>query len=713
MALSLISGASTALAVVDTLQPIVTGTISGTTLTVNKVASGNIWVGTMISGSGITVGTTILQQITSAEQTGALGGRGTYMVSASQSVSSTSITVMLMAFTATISTTTLTVSALLTTVSQSTLPSLGINAGQTLLGSGITAGTTIVAQLTGTSGRVGTYTVSNSMSIGAGQTMWVDTGNLRVSFYDIYGNYLPTSVGVSISPTVPIEAIPIGGINDGAWRTARLDRYGNIRLGFDQLLFLDMLEGTTINTAIWTQSQSGLTQALAQPGGINFNSTAATPAAGYSILTSQKQFFKMQQMPMRLRMRARISQVANVTTDFGFGNPATNVMPTMGASWRFDGTAILPRIAVSASTYTASIASTTMTVTAVTTGGVAINQLISGTSVTTGTTVVSQIAGTQNGIGTYVVSVSSTAASTTITGADIVGTDINSLISSSNYYSWEIIIHNNDCLFVVQDVSTGRSISEQVLNIPNYAPKILNNATHTPIFFRTSTGSAATPVATLSDTLLIGYDTYTNKPWGHTLATIGKGQETHPTTYAQSTQWANSSMPTATTPTSTAASYSTLGGVYNLTHSITTTTNFLQDFNVFGFQAPSPYSFYCTGVYISTFANVAWTAVAQPNLQWWVSNNATGTDLTAATSQQTLPAGSQYFAATVVVGAMPVVPAGVMSTGDVFVDFPVPLRTDPGKYLNVFYRLMANTNFPAGAATYTFGGAVTLKGYFE
>jgi hypothetical protein len=64
----------------------VTGSISGTTLTVTAVASGAVVVGQVISGSGVTSGTTI-----TAKGTGT-GGTGTYTVSVSQTVASTTVT---------------------------------------------------------------------------------------------------------------------------------------------------------------------------------------------------------------------------------------------------------------------------------------------------------------------------------------------------------------------------------------------------------------------------------------------------------------------------------------------------------------------------------------------------------------------------------------------------------------------------------------------
>ena len=68
--------------------------------------------------------------------------------------------------------------------------------------------------------------------------------------------------------------------------------------------------------------------------------------------------------------------------------------------------------------FTASIgpASTTMTVTAVTSGVLEAGMQISGTGVTAGTHIVTQLTGTAGSTGTYQVSVSQTVASTTITG---------------------------------------------------------------------------------------------------------------------------------------------------------------------------------------------------------------------------------------------------------------------------------------------------------
>lgn len=63
-----------------------TGEISGTTLTITVATSGALYIGSLLTGTGVTAGTTI-----SAFLTGT-GGTGTYTVSTSQTVSSTAIT---------------------------------------------------------------------------------------------------------------------------------------------------------------------------------------------------------------------------------------------------------------------------------------------------------------------------------------------------------------------------------------------------------------------------------------------------------------------------------------------------------------------------------------------------------------------------------------------------------------------------------------------
>jgi len=69
-----------------TPTPAFTGSISGTTLTVSAISAGYLGVGSVIAGTGVTVGTTITAFVSAS------GGVGTYTVSVSQTVGSVAMT---------------------------------------------------------------------------------------------------------------------------------------------------------------------------------------------------------------------------------------------------------------------------------------------------------------------------------------------------------------------------------------------------------------------------------------------------------------------------------------------------------------------------------------------------------------------------------------------------------------------------------------------
>lgn len=98
-----------------------------------------------------------------------------------------------------------------------------------------------------------------------------------------------------------------------------------------------------------------------------------------------------------------------------FGGATFGLLPPNGARIRVPN--IHMSSAVGALTFTGSIAGTVLTVTAVSSGTIGIGAVLSGTGVTAGTTIVSLGTGL-GGVGTYNLSVSSTAASTTITATN-------------------------------------------------------------------------------------------------------------------------------------------------------------------------------------------------------------------------------------------------------------------------------------------------------
>lgn len=145
-----------------------TGSIANTTMTITAIAQGTYAVGKTITGTGIASGTTI-----TALGTGT-GGTGTYTVNTNQNSTST----------ASIAGTTMTVTASI----------LGtIRVGQTISGTGVTAGTVITALGTGTGG-TGTYFVNNSQTVAS-----------------------TTITGTVASTTITEIAAPSGGNNGDIW----------------------------------------------------------------------------------------------------------------------------------------------------------------------------------------------------------------------------------------------------------------------------------------------------------------------------------------------------------------------------------------------------------------------------------------------------------------------------------------------------------------
>jgi hypothetical protein len=167
----------------------VTGSIAGTTLTVTAVGTGALAPGEIIAGTNVAVGTTIVQQLT-----GTAGSTGTYQVSISQTVASTTITTPNFA--------TLTVGGSVTGT---------FWVGGTLTGSGVTAGTTVIAMISGTGG-AGTYAVTNSQTVGS--TAITESGGTL-------------TVGGTVTGTFAVGDLLTGaGVNAGTYITALLTGTG-------------------------------------------------------------------------------------------------------------------------------------------------------------------------------------------------------------------------------------------------------------------------------------------------------------------------------------------------------------------------------------------------------------------------------------------------------------------------------------------------------
>ena len=146
-----------------------TGSIAGNILYATTAASTPLVPGAILSGTGVTSGTQIVEQLS-----GATGGIGTYAVSASAAQSAAS--------------TTITATWGLLTIG-GTVAGNPYSVGQTVTGSGVTSGTQITALGSGTGG-AGTYVVSPSQTVAGPEAIDSAATALTVSFDSTSGGFL-------------------------------------------------------------------------------------------------------------------------------------------------------------------------------------------------------------------------------------------------------------------------------------------------------------------------------------------------------------------------------------------------------------------------------------------------------------------------------------------------------------------------------------------
>ena len=169
-----------ALNTADPVAAVVTGSIAAGSatfnasiaddiMTVNSVASGTIYAGTVLVGTGVVTGTQVAIQLT-----GTAGGVGTYSVSKDHNLPNA---------------TTITASYGMVTVTAVTSGTVSV--GQTVTGTNVSAGSIVTALGTGT-GLVGTYIVQYTQTV-ASATLTTTATPLAVTYDSTSGSYYFTS----------------------------------------------------------------------------------------------------------------------------------------------------------------------------------------------------------------------------------------------------------------------------------------------------------------------------------------------------------------------------------------------------------------------------------------------------------------------------------------------------------------------------------------
>lgn len=278
-----------------------------------------------------------------------------------------------------------------------------------------------------------------------------------------------------------------------------------------------------------------------------------------------------------------------------------------------------------------------------------------------------------------------------ITSAPVTG------LSPSNYYTWDVILDDDSAYFSIQDSSTGQTIAERTIFLPVTQPKLW---TATRLFeiarlYNTGSAPASAPSMVVSAIDTVMMDVSATMPWKEQMAASGYGGQIQPVTFAQAAQWANSAAPASATLSNTAAGYTTKGGLFQFAAVAGAAT----DYVLFAYQAPTPYSFVCTGIEIELWNTGAPVAVTPTLFVWGIGIDQSAASLATAgiiregIGSQSLPIGAAIGA-----NAPPIIR-----------NFDVPLVTNPGRFMTVILRM------PVGTATVSeiFQGMVNLRGYYN
>ena len=196
-------------------------------------------------------------------------------------------------------------------------------------------------------------------------------------------------------------------------------------------------------------------------------------------------------------------------------------------------------------------------------------------------------------------------------------------------------------------------------------------------------------------------DLNSNKLWPYQMVSIGRGANQSPITpFAQTQTFANSALPAAATLSNTAASYATLGGLYNVTTSFTAN----QDNLLFAYQVPTGFQLFISDILIGGAVTTVLGATATA-LHWGLALNSSAVSLATADAFATNVYGYRrvYLCTQGLIAAAAV--------GTTLTPFNLALQTphtiESGRFVGIILRAAASP------ATGALQGGATLGGYFE
>jgi hypothetical protein len=280
---------------------------------------------------------------------------------------------------------------------------------------------------------------------------------------------------------------------------------------------------------------------------------------------------------------------------------------------------------------------------------------------------------------------------------DITGSDARSLILTSNYYTFDIYMDDDEVVYTIQDTSTGLVINKQIIRLPSTAQRMWSS-TQVPAMVRlynTATIPTSPPRIFLEDIYVCSLDGANNHLASHIYAMMHRSAIDNILTGVQSAAWTNSAEPASASLSNTVPSYTTLGGKFQFAAVAGSVT----DYALFGYSVPAPTTLVVTGIDIDAWVTGAAIATTATLLTWAVVTNLTLPSLATAGGAK-VGLGSQSLAVAT--------PIGGMATR-ISKQFQTPLVCGPGRYLDIILRI------PVGTATASqiIAGMVNIEGYWQ
>ncbi len=467
----------------------------------------------------------------------------------------------------------------------------------------------------------------------------------RALLYDTNGNPITLVDRTAITPG------GVGGVLNllGDYKTTRTVRGapdGSIRASNETLLLYDECEGGAYNQNKWIQTATTMTASQSAATGVLFNAGSSVASTVGIMHLSHRRFPKLHRGGLVIKFKTKhTAHYANNLIEMGFGSPASATAATLGdgAFWRKDGTGqYVPVIAIN-------------------------NAEILGTPVDNST--------------------------------------VTAIVTPTDYFNLEIQLFDDHAHFIISSQS-GVIINSQDLDWdgvsqPHFA------VTHLQAMYRMY-NSAATSTAVQMYTHCVAVyaiDCAPSRTYREIMSGQGDVSIQSPTAYTQLANWTNNAAPTTRTPTNTAAGESTLGGIISWNNAGTSfAASDTLDLILFGVQVPVPYTFFLTGIRISTVNLGAANGAAIYTIQYGAAFGASAVSLATAAPYPAMRVGLGFQRL-----------ANAAAIGECFDKDTIwtpgtPIAVQPSRYIHIIARVIGAS---AATASQVIRTAVTIDGWFE